>query len=348
MKQSWDKKFRSRIGKTLKRLKRKEHDTDFDELPLQYKLVSLFLINLSGKKKKKYSDAPPVHGNALYYVVNYGDEVVILHPTLLQVYKVRRRIFDKGITDVWWPNDDALIDPNAKNRWGLFCNRFSVADRMMQKLSNFAQRGKLTNKLQNVVREAIADLKGIPTDKVPKFKIAEKQIGGGLKAWQEKVRNTGYRKRLDVDLKRLNKNDEENNLMSKKKEKKTSGSSSAASSSASSAASSSAVSSSSDKKKPSKKPSKKEKTSKKEKSSKKETKGPRGAKTAKAIAIKMMLKKPGKKISLESICKEVQKAKGLKKEFPEKKLLSKVKEIKKWAEKNEKSFKSSSSGMSMK
>jgi hypothetical protein len=340
MKQSWDKKFRNRLKKTLHRLRRKEHDNDFDELPLSYKLVSLTLINLGGKKRKGVA-APPVHGNALYYVIDYDSEVILLHPTLLKIYKVSRRAFDKGVTDVWWPNVAAIHDPCAKNRYGLFCNRFSVAETMSNKLKDFAQREKLTKKLQQSIREAIADLKDIPLDQVPKYKIVEKQIGEGLKAWQEKVRSTGYIKRLIVDLKRLENIDEENNLMSSKKDKKKKKDSSSASSAASSSAASSAASSSNDKKKKSSK-----KGSKSEK--KKGEVVVRGKKNAKSIALRYLLKNKGKKVSIDKLCKEIQKVKGRKKEFPPKMILAKQKAVKAFAEKNGLSFKASSSGWLLK
>jgi hypothetical protein len=158
------------------------------------------------------------------------------------------------------------------------------------------------------------------------------------------MRNIGYMKRLDVDLKRLENIQENSKMSDKKKKKKSSGSSSAASSSAkSSAASSSAASSSADKKK---------KSSKKGKSSKKETKKKgeivvRGKKNAKAIALRFLLKNKGKKISIEKVCKEIQKVKGRKKEFPPKMILSKVKQMKAFAEKNGLSFKHSNTSMQL-
>jgi hypothetical protein len=334
---SWHKKFKTRVDKALKRLKRKDHDNDFDEQPLQYKLVNLTLINLGGKGKKQIK-TPPVHGNALYYVVDYSDEVTILHPVLLQLYKVGRRTFDKGVTDVWWPNDDAAIDPNAKNRWGLFCNRFNVANRLQERLENYAKRGKVNKKEQQIIREAIADLKQISVDEVPKYKLPEKVVDA-LAKWRENMRNIGYIKRLDVDLKRLEK--EDINQMSDKKKKKKSSGSSSASSSAKSSASSSAASSSADTKKKSKKGAKKE-------TKKKGEIIVRGKKNAKAIALRFLLKNKGKKLSVEKICKEIQKVKGRKKEFPPKMILSKVKQMKAFAEKNGLSFKHSNTSMQLK
>lgn len=344
MNKSWQKKFRKRTDKVLKRVKRTDYAIDFDELSLQYKLVTLYLVNL-GSKKKRNRTAPPINGYALYYVVDYSDRVTILHPTSLEIYTTSRRDFDKSITDVWWPSEDAAIDPNAKNKWGLFCNRFSVAERLLERLEDHATRGWINKKKQQTIREAISDLKQISIDQVPKFKIPEKVLDG-LAKWRESKRNSGYNKRLDVDLKRLE-NIKDKQMSDKKKKKKSSGSSSAVSSSAvSSSAASSAASSDNDKKKKTGKKGSKKATKKTEK--KKGEIVVRGKKNAKSIALRYLLKNKGKKVSIDKLCKEIQKVKGRKKEFPAKMIISKTKAMKAFAEKNGLSFKSSSTSMQLK
>ena len=349
MDDKWVKKFRSRAKETLHRMKKlKEHTPDFDDDPLQqYKLVSCFFANLIGKKKKRQGgSAPPVNGTALYYVTDYGDEVKLLHPVLLKTYSVSRRAFDKGVSDVWWPNELAKENPNAKNQRGFFCNRFSVADRMLAKLKFLAEIQKLKKTQQKVVREAIADLKEIPLDQVPKYKIVEKETNS-LQKWKDHIANLDYKKRGIKLLQRIE--NKENEMSSKdKKKKKASASSSSASSSASSAASSS---NDKKKKKSSKKakPEKKSKGKGKDKAEKKsgELKAMRGKKTVRGVVSRYLLKHKGKKVSVKQLCEEVQKARGMKKEFPEKKLLAKTKAFTKWAEAAGVPFKASSSGVKL-
>jgi len=360
MDKSWLKKLQRKAKKLMRRVK-KVDTNDFDESQPQYKLVSVYLINFGGKKKKGVR-APPVSGNGLYYVISDKEDVVkLLHPTSLGIYIASRRQFEKGVTDVWWPNEAAIKDPNAKNKLGYFCNRFNVAETLLSKLKEYDRREKLTKKIQDVVRAAIADLKEIPIEQVPKYKLPEKV--DHLSVWKEAMAKMSYKKNASNDLKKyLNKKDEGDFKVSKeaKKKKKKSSSSSAAASSSSAAASSSSVASSSaasssasdtnDKK--SKKTSKKDKKSKKgakaEKTSTKgEVKAPRGKKTAVAVVLAMLLKKKGKKIPMSDLQAAVQKAKGMKREFPEKKIMSKVKAMTKWAEKNDLKLKASSSGMSL-
>jgi len=361
MDKSWLKKLQRKAKKLMRRVK-KVDTNDFDESQPQYKLVSVYLINFGGKKKKGVR-APPVSGNGLYYVISDKEDVVkLLHPTSLGIYIASRRQFEKGVTDVWWPNEAAIKDPNAKNKLGYFCNRFNVAETLLSKLKEYDRREKLTKKIQDVVRAAIADLKEIPIEQVPKYKLPEKV--DHLSVWKEAMAKMSYKKNASNDLKKyLNKKDEGDFKVSKeakKKKKKSSSSSAAASSSSAAASSSSAASSSAASSSASDTNDKKKKGSKKEKKSKKgskpnktdktkpgEVKAPRGKKTAVAVVLAMLLKKKGKKIPMSDLQAAVQKAKGMKREFPEKKIQSKVKAMTKWAEKNGLKLKASSSGFTL-
>jgi hypothetical protein len=358
MDKSWFKKFKRRAEKLLHRVK-KVDTNDFDESQQQYKLVSVYLINYGGKKKKGVR-SPPVSGSGLYYVISDKDDgVKLLHPVMLDIYTASKRQFEKGITDVWWPNQAAVKDPNVKNKLGYFCNRFNVAETLLSKLKEHSRREKLTKKIQDVVRAAIADLKEIPIEQVPKYKLPKKV--DHLSAWKEAMAKMVYKKNAISDLKKyLNKKDEGAIMSKKDKKKKASSSSAAASSSSaasssdkesSSAAASSSASDTNDKKskkeKKGKKSKKEAKPGKADKSKPGEVKAPRGKKTAVAVVLQMLLKKKGKKIPMSDLQAAVQKAKGMKKEFPEKKIQSKVKAMTKWAEKNELKLKASSSGMSL-
>ena len=325
MDKSWWKKFRRKAKKLLHRSKKIKDIPDFDESNQQYKLVNVYLINYGGKKKKGVR-APPVSGNALYYVVDTdGEGVTLLHPILLEVYTASRRQFEKGISDVWWPNEEAIKDPNAKNRSGHFCNRFKVAETLLTRLKDCAKQEKLNAKKQRIVREAIADLKEIPLEQVPKYKLPEKV--NHLNLWKETMAAKQYKKRATSDLKKFtNKKDEGDEKVSKKSKKNKKPNSD------------SDVST-----KKVKKSSKKEKTEKKPK----EVKAPRGKKTAMAVGLRLLLKKKGKKVSFETIGAEIQKAKGRKKPISEKSIKSKAKKMAKWAERNGMTLKVSSSGLTL-
>lgn len=376
-KKSWRDKLVHRAKATLRSMKKKykEHSQDFIELAAEPKLVSLYLWNLSGgkvskKEKKKRKKAkvkikvsrkgrtrsPPVSGYALYYVVKIDDEVTLLHPNSLDICKISRRQFDKSVIDIWWPNEMAISNPDAKNKFNNFCNRFKVAETMLAKMSELAKREKMFK--QKIVREAIADLKEINLKEVPEYELTQYDPSAGLKAWREN--QPTYKKRAAILIQKLKekemaKNDSNSGEVS---------SSATPSSSASASGSSSAASSSSAEKekkmkksektgKSSKKENKKEKKSSK-KSSKKEKKSSKPkelvipkANTSRSVIIRTLMHKKGKTVSNKDLGKAINKAKGTEKEVSDKKLHAKAKQVKVWAEKQGLKFKESSKGMSI-
>ena len=158
MKKTWAEQNAPRIEETLARLVHDEDSKD-ERSDGDCGLVS-FYTNIVGKGQDALS-----LGEALYYVCGISkkrDTVTLLHGTRLATVELPRRTFERGITQVWWP-EELRTDTS-----GVHCDPLKYADGLEKQAKTFVELGNGFS--ERVVREAIATLRGAALETVVKFK----------------------------------------------------------------------------------------------------------------------------------------------------------------------------------